>query len=84
MKVWHERFGHIEEQNLRFLIQKNLIASMDASTNRQLDFIEGCVNGRQCNNSFQRKNPKKMFKTLLELVHTYLCGLMKITSMGGA
>jgi hypothetical protein len=57
---------------------------MDASTNHQLDFSVGCANGRHYNNFFQKGNPKKMLKTLLELVHTYLCGLMKITSMGGA
>jgi hypothetical protein len=57
---------------------------MDASINHQLDFNEGCDNGKQCNNSFQKGNPKKMFKTFLELVHTYLCSLMKTTSMGRA
>jgi hypothetical protein len=31
--VWHERFGPLGEQNLKFLVQKNLITSMDAKTN---------------------------------------------------
>lgn len=84
LKVWHERFSHLEEQKLRFFVQKNLITSMDARTNHQLDFCGGYVNGRQCKNSFQKGDPKKMLKTFLELVHAYLCGLMKITSVGGA
>ncbi len=84
LKVWHERFSHLEEQKLRFLVQKNLITSMDVTTNHQLDFCGGYANGRQCKNCFQKGNPKKMLKTFLELVHTYICGLTKITLVGGA
>jgi hypothetical protein len=57
---------------------------MDVRTNHQLDFCVGHANGRQCKNSFQKGDPKKMSKTLSEFVHTYLCGLMKITLVGGA
>jgi len=84
LKVWHERFSHLEKQKLRFLVQKNLITSMDVRTNHQLDFCGGYVNGRQCKIFFQKGDPKKMFKTFLKLVHIYLCGLTKITLVGGA
>jgi hypothetical protein len=57
---------------------------MDVTTNHQLDFCGGYANGRQCKNCFQKGNPKKMLKTFLELVHTYICGLTKITLVGGA
>ncbi len=42
---------------------------MDVKTNQQLDFCVGCANGKQCKNSFQKGDPKKMFKILLKLMH---------------
>jgi hypothetical protein len=84
LKFWHERFSHLKEQKLRFLVQKNLITSMDVRTNHQLDLCGGYVNGRLCKIFFQKGDPKKMLKTFIELVHTYLCGLKKITLVGRA
>jgi hypothetical protein len=82
LKVWHERFGHLREHNFKLLVQKNLFICMDIRIDQQLDFCIGFVNDKQCKDSFQKGDPKKMLKTLLELLHTYLCGPMKMTSMG--
>jgi hypothetical protein len=55
---------------------------MDVRIDQQLDFCIGSINDKQCKDSFQKGDPKKILKTLLELVHTDLCGPMKMTSMG--
>jgi hypothetical protein len=82
LKLWHEKFSHLGKQNLKFLVQKNLVTHMDVRINQQLDFGVGFANGKQCKNSFRKGDPKKMLKTPLELVHTYLCGPMRMTSVG--
>jgi hypothetical protein len=79
LKVWHEKFSHLGEQNLKFLVQKNLFICMDVKIDQQLDFCIGSINDKQCKDSFQKGDPKKMLKTLLELVHIDLCGPMKMT-----
>jgi hypothetical protein len=55
---------------------------MDVRIDQQLDFCIVSVNDKQYKDSFQKGDPKKMLKTLLELAHTNLCGPMKMTSMG--
>jgi hypothetical protein len=57
---------------------------MDVKTNQQLGFCVGCANGKQCKNSFQKGDPKKIFKIPLELMHIDMCSSMKMTSMGRA
>ncbi len=84
LTIWHERFDHLREQNLKLLIPKNLIIGSDPKLDRQLAFYVGCANGKQCKNPFQKGDPKKIWQSPLELVHTYLCRLMKTISVEGS
>jgi hypothetical protein len=84
LTIWNERFGHLSKQNLKLLLQKNIVVGMNAKTNHQLDFCKGCVVGKQCRNPFQKGNPQKNHQSPFELVHIDLCGSMKTTSVGGA
>ncbi len=47
LTIWHERFDHLREQNLKLLIPKNLIIGSDPKLDRQLAFYVGCANGKQ-------------------------------------
>jgi hypothetical protein len=48
LTIWHERFGHLGEQNLKLFIQKNLIAGMDPKLDcSKLAFYVGCANGKK-------------------------------------
>jgi hypothetical protein len=57
---------------------------MDVKTNQQLAFCVGWVNGKHYKNPFKKRDPKKIFTILLELVHIDLCGSMKMTLIEGA
>jgi hypothetical protein len=41
LKLWHEKFGHLGKQNLKFFVQKNLVTHMDVGINQQFDFCVG-------------------------------------------
>ncbi len=56
---------------------------MCAKIDCQLDFCIGCDVDKQCKSPFQEGDPQN-FTFPLELVHTYLCGLMKTTLVGEA
>lgn len=84
LTIWHKKLGHLNEQNQNLLVYKNLIIGMDPKFDSQLVFCVGCVNRKQCKNPFQKRDPKQMWQSPLELVHTNLCKSMKTTSTGGA
>ncbi len=81
LMIWHERLGHLREQNQNLFIWKNLIIGMDPKFDCQLTFCVGCVNKNQCRNPFWKGNPKQMWQSPLELVHTNLCRPMKTISI---
>jgi hypothetical protein len=81
LTIWHEKFGHLRDQNLKLLVQKKLITKMDPKLDCQLAFYVGCANGKRCKNPFQKGDPKKIRQSPFELVHTYLCKPMKPTTV---
>jgi len=78
---WHERFGHLNMVSL-----KELDAIVDGMNLKEVPLhhvCEGCIKGKHQRTSFPKDGATSVSQ-LLEIVHTNVCGLMRITSHGGA
>jgi transposase InsO family protein len=81
--IWHERFGHLGEQNLNQLSKKKLV---DGLPNLDLVPVQpcgGCLAGKQHKHPFNSK-PSVRAKQPLQLIHSDLCGPMQTPSLGKA
>ena len=67
-RLWHRRFGHLNEQSMQKLVKKELVDQLDYKASGQIGVCEACIGGKQCKNSF---NPSKTVTSMpLELVHS--------------
>jgi hypothetical protein len=81
--LWHQRLGHLGVQNVKLLQSKNLVVGVDLGDACELPFCEGCVAGKLHRLPFPRGESTRA-STLLEIVHSDLCGPMRSESLGGA
>ncbi|KAJ0491696.1 putative RNA-directed DNA polymerase [Helianthus annuus] len=77
--LWHQRYGHLNENSLRTLSDKDLVAGLPRI--RSLALCEGCIYGKQVRRSF----PTHAWRSSqpLQLIHADLCGPMPTPSLGG-
>ena len=82
IKVWHQRYGHLNINSLKKLAQKNLVDGFNVTdTNEELDVREPCINGKIHRSPFPRGGRRRASKPL-ELIHSDLCGRMNTKSLG--
>ena len=81
-RLWHRRFGHLNEQSMQKLVRKGLVNQLDYNTSGEIGICEACIGGKQCKNSF--KPSETVTSMPLELVHSDVCGKMGQKSLGGA
>ena len=81
-QLWHERFGHLGVQSLQQLAAKGMVSGLPSEIGLLPGVCEGCMLGRQARESFPTSSSKEVEP--LALVHTDLCGPMKVPSLGGA
>ena len=81
-KLWHRRFGHLGENNLRKLVKKNLVEQFDYNATKSIGFCEECIGGKHHRSRFEASTSQT--KEPLELVHSDVCGKMNRKSIGGA
>jgi transposase InsO family protein len=78
--LWHFRFGHLNFGGLKQLASKGMVDGLP-----RIDypdkFCEGCVFGKHPRNSFPKEASYRASKPL-ELVHTDICGPIKLMSLG--
>lgn len=46
MDLWHQRLGHLCEQQLKYIVNKELVSGIKLPKVTQLSFCEGCVEGK--------------------------------------
>ena len=80
--IWHQRFGHLGENNLHRLIDSDMVLNVECST-KELDFCESCAIGKACSLPFPRHSESRATE-VLELLHTDVIGPMQTPSIGGA
>jgi transposase InsO family protein len=80
---WHERLGHVNEKNLREMAVNDVILRLKLNPNEKLEICEVSVKGKQAQTPFNKSEPERT-SALLEIVHTDICGPMRVASKGGA
>jgi hypothetical protein len=78
---WHQRLGHLNTVSLMKL--QKMVNGMNLKEVPLHHVCEACIEGKHQRTSFPKDEATRAFK-LLELVHSDVCGRMKITSRGGA
>ena len=48
MDLWHQRLGLLCEQQLKYMVNKELVTGLNLSKATKLSFCEGCVKGKMC------------------------------------
>lgn len=80
--MWHRRFGHLGEGNLKVLARDNLVTGLTYDTSCELDLCEACVGGKIHKKPFSKCDDKTK-KVPLELIHSDVCGKLNSKSLGG-
>jgi len=80
-KLWHLRYGHLNINGLKLLVDKGMVLGLPKIDS--IDLCEGCIYGKQTRNSFPVGKAWRALKCL-ELIHADLCGPMHTTSFGGS
>ena len=78
--LWHRRLSHINEKGLSCLAKKDMLPGLK---NIDLEKCSHCMIGKQTRVSF-KKHPPSRKSDFLELVHSDVCGPLKVKSFGGA
>jgi hypothetical protein len=82
LQEWHERFGHLNEKDLKNIIRKQKVDGIDIKADEALPVCETCVKGKQTRKPFTRSVSQST--ELLEFVHTDVCGPMRVNSLAGS
>ncbi|KAK0589658.1 hypothetical protein LWI29_016911 [Acer saccharum] len=80
VELWHKRLGHISEKGLTVLTKKNLLSDVKST---QLKKCAHCLAGKQNRVSFHSSPPSRK-SGILDLVHSDVCGPMKMRTLGGS
>lgn len=79
---WHQRYGHLNEADLRMLVTRGMVKGMTIPEGR-MPVCKICILGKQTATPFP-KSEEKAPRLLLEIVHSDVCGPMRVKSLGGA
>ena len=82
-RLWHCRYGHLGEKNLKKLVGKRLVDNFDYDVSKEIGFCETCIGGKHHRNPFQSTGGT-CSNELLDLVHSDVCGKMNAKSIGWA
>ena len=82
-KIWHLRFGHLGGENLKKLVNKEMVKGLQprAGFSTSGEICEGCMKGRQTREVFP--DAEHRGRQHLELVHSDVCGPIHPKSLGG-
>lgn len=79
-EIWHRRMGHLNLKDLSSSNRNGTVHGMEIKSS-ECDFnCDVCILGKMVKSPFPKKSERQ--KTLLELVHSDVCGPMRIESLG--
>ncbi|GBO10307.1 Retrovirus-related Pol polyprotein from transposon TNT 1-94 [Araneus ventricosus] len=81
IEQWHQKFGHLNEKDLKKLQAQNMVYGMNFKPNDTLKDCKICIQGKQTATPFS-KEPKNRSSQLLSVIHSDLCGPMRVESIG--
>lgn len=81
-ELWHKRFGHLNWNDLCYMQKKSLVMGIKLEKPNYFS----CMTCALCKIQTKPFNSNHTLKTkqLLEVIHTDICGPIKVNSMGGA
>lgn len=77
-EIWHRRLGHLNFQALPSI--EKIVKGLPNLKPKHEGICKGCVLGKNLKTPFHHSEHKS--KSILELIHTDLCGPMSVTSLG--
>ena len=82
-ELWHSRFGHLGHDNLRKLVDENMVEGCDYKCHQSSEGVcEPCINGKHHRQKFPKFGGRRA-SDLLDLVHTDVSGRMDTESLSG-
>jgi hypothetical protein len=79
-ELWHRRYAHINYQALPFL--KRMVEGIPELQSTHEGICKGCALGKNIKKPFPSNNNRS--KEILDLIHSNVCGLMLVKSVGGS
>jgi len=79
--LWHQRMGHINENNLQTMLGKGMVEGVP-DFSEEINFYKHCVYGKQSRVKFTSGAMRA--KGILEVVHSDVFGPMVVPSLGGS
>ena len=84
IKVWYQRYGHLNVTSLRKLANDQLVNSLSCSdVSDEMDLCESYVQGKIHRSSFPTTGGRRA-QAPLELIHSDVCGKINAKSLSGA
>jgi hypothetical protein len=77
---WHQRLGHLNMVN--FVKLEKMVNCMNLKEGPLHHVCEACIEGKH-QRTYSPKDEATKASKLLELLHSYMCRLMKTTYHGG-
>lgn len=79
---WHLKLGHLNEGSLHELARKEAATGIQISSEEKLLPCEICAMGKLSQTPFNKESVRNT--EILEIIHTDVCGPMRVKSIGGA
>ena len=81
--LWHQRLGHVSDQTLKVIVEKELLTGIKIPKSQTISFCEGCVVGKMAKKTHKAIGEIRT-KRKLELVHSDVCGPITPGSLNGS
>lgn len=78
----HENFGHLNMKDLKYLVNRECVHGIKVTGDEKMPTCEVCVQGKLARIPFDRSNT--ISSETLQLVHTDICGPMRVQSLSGS
>lgn len=82
VQMWHQRFGHLNERDLRKVVKDEAVSGVKLNDKEKLPPCEVCLKGKLTRAPFPQQSERS--SETLDIVHTDVCGPMRVQSIGGA
>ena len=81
-KLWHSRYGHLGMQNMRKLVNEDMVIGITDDMKHDIDVCGPCAEGKMHRTKFPKQSENRN-DSVLGLIHSDVCGKMKNQSLGG-
>ena len=80
--LWHKRYGHLGEQNLKLLVKDKMVTGLDCNMKKAIGICKPCIDGKHHRQKFPKGGGERASQKL-QLVHTDVSGRIAVQSLSG-